>query len=312
MLSSLLPWEYFEQSCPLPPEGVTALCCYDPFIERMALSRIERQRGGTWQKISLKEVGNQWFENRFLCRGLFDQEESYLFLDAHEAQRPLKEKVLSMVEQMEKKCVLFVFQRREYLLEGLQKHPKVQIWNIKAPSPWQKDKLFDFLSAKMNLQLPSPVRTYLLDCVEEVQEIVNALKMIKIHASPGVPLTLELVKGLVKSARVDLFKLGHLYGERKFALFYGELLQQDFPYDEYRNLFSFLQGHLIKIYDPSYGANKEHRSRYDRRIEEERKEWPNREEIVASIQKMANLEIMAKEKNPLLQGKLRAEYVAFI
>ena len=227
----------------------------------------------SWCRVSLREVDSEWFENHFFSRDLFIEEEAYLFLFSDEASKQLKENILSMVQKIERKCVLFIFRKDDILFKGLCGHSSVQGWQIKAPTPWNRDKFLDFLCTGMKLRLSRPVKEYLLDCVGEAHEMIHALKVVKGHVPQGTAATLETVRELVKPARVDLFKLGRLYGERKFILFYRELLQHDFPYDEYRNLFCFLQAHLMKIYDPSHGENKGYQSRYDRSVKEQRSKW---------------------------------------
>ena len=313
MLSNLFPWEYFSgPSKIIWKQGISAFCCYDPLLERMALNKIPLRDVGERgpSKISLKKVDCEWFENRFFSNDFFLHEESYLFIQSEQVDRKLKDFILSHLNVIEEKSIVFLFEKENTFFQSLCRFPQIQGWKIKQPFFWHHQRFFHFLCDQMKVSLSRSVREYLLESVKsEVHEIVNTLKILKLNTPFTDSLTVDAVKVLIRPKRLDIFKLAHLYAEKSFSLFYRELLKGDFHYDEYQGLLSFLQGHLIKICDPSYTKDKDRLSEYDKKIRGQQHIWKNKEELFIHLQRLAEMEIAAKKKDRFLRHKFRSLYL---
>ncbi len=309
MLSNIFPWEYFSGPSKIVwKQGISALFCYDPLIERMILTKVPPRKVGELgpSKIFLKEVDCEWFENRFFSNDFFFNEESYLFIQSEQADKKLKDFILSHMNKIEGKSILFLFGKDDTLFQNLCRFPQIQGWKIKSPSFWHDEKLFNFLCNQMKIALTRSVRDYLLASVKsEVHEIVNALKILKLNTPSTGSLTVNTVKALVRPTRLDFFKLAHLYAEKSFSIFYRNLLKGNFHYDEYQGLLSFLQGHLIKTGDLGYIKIKDRLSEYDKKIRYQQTLWKDKEELFTHLQKIAEMEMMAKKKDQFLRHKFR-------
>ena len=313
MLSNVFPWEYFAGPSKIVwKQGISALYCYDPLLEKMIVTKIPprnvEEQGPS--KISLKDVDREWFENRFFSNDFFLNEESYLLLQSEQADSNLMDFILSHLDSIGKKSIIFLFEKDNTFFQSLCRHPQIQGWKIKEPFFWHRQQFFNFLCDQMKIALSHPVREYLLESVKsEVHEIINALKILKLNTSATESLTVNDVKALIRPNRLDFFKLADYYAEKSFSRFYRELLKSDFLYEEYQGLLSFLQGHLIKIYDPRYTEDKNRLSRYDKKISSQRQHWKNKRELFIHLQRLAEMEIMAKKKDRFLRHKLRNLYL---
>ena len=310
MLSSFFPWEYFKNPSQLAHEQgtIAVLYSYDPFIERMILSEGLRREKNQYDRIFLPETNCEWFETHFFSQDLFSQQKAFLFFHSNEANKKMADFILSILEKIRGKNTIFVFYKEDHFFKTLCSSKYVRGFKIKEPPFWQREKLFDFLCAKMRVRLHPQIREYLLDSVkDETHEIINALKTIMLNCPVGAFPTMDSVKKLIRPKRLDFFKLANLYAEKNFTLFYRELLGMN--YSGYRGVFNFLQNHLIKIYDHNYGKGKVHLSSYDKNIKTQQKKWTGRNETANHIQKMAEMEILAKRKDPLLKARTRLYYL---
>ena len=312
VLSSFLPWEYFgPRRVSLIGEGkVSALYSYDPFLERMALGLLPRETGVRRIVVSLDEIDNEWLESRFFSDDLFSDEESYFFFQGSGTDKRLREQIFHSLHQIAAKRVLFVCRGDALFFKQLCKSEYVLGHWIKEPPFWQHNRLFDLLSRLLKVGVASDVREYLLDVAKGgVQEVVNALKIIRLNFPVADSVTLEAVRELVAPGAADHFRLAHSYGNREFLSFYRNLLSCDLSFDGYRSLMAFLQSHLIKVYDTGYLGLKERLSRYDRAVLEQGRQWSDKDELAGHIQKISEWEVLAKQRHVLLKPWLRRAYL---
>ena len=275
----------------------------------MAKSRIPLKKRQSYHSISLRDVNVQWFENRFFSKDFFLKEESYIFIQSEQADKALQHFILTQLSILDKRNILFFFEKGEGFFSQLCHSPKVQGWKINTPLFWQKDKLFDFLCSQMQVSLPYKIREYLLESVKsETHEIINVLKTLKLARPLDRPLRVDDVQALIHPNNLDIFKLAHLYGERRFAHFYEKLLKHDCSYDDLQGLFHFLGTHLMKILDTGYTKGKKRLSEYDKKIQSQKALWKD-EEVLVHLKKMAEMEMGCKKKDSALRYKLGGLYL---
>ena len=66
----------------------------------------------------------------------------------------------------------------------------------------------------------------------------------------------------------------------------------------------FVQSHLIKLYDFDYTNDKARLTKYDREVIAQSKIW-KKTDLEKAISYFSDLEVKAKEKNPLLFGMIK-------
>jgi hypothetical protein len=162
----------------------------------------------------------------------------------------------------------------------------------------------------MGLNIDSSVVQYILDSVpNNTSEFVQALsKMRRFHVKWSYSgQQKELLQELVSKTRVDQFSLASKFSQRNKAFFYKSLIDTELDFDSLRSLFNFMQGHLLKLYDPSYMYKKPRMTKYDKEIDAHSKLW-DRKDLLLAVNQFSDFEILAKQKSDLLLTQLRTEY----
>ena len=202
---------------------------------------------------------------------------------------------------------VMVFAPRSAFFEALKKEKKGQLFKIEAPRFWEGEKLWEFICQKMSVRFSPPVRRYLLDSLpHEVRDFIGVIKHLKLHFPDTGKITLEEIESIVEPSTLNSFELATVFNEKKFNVFFEFLWKTHLDFDTLRSFFSFMQGHLGRLADPSYLQKKRTRSRYDKSIEFFSQKF-NLEELRTYCRLFGELEILAKQKSLKLKGALRWE-----
>jgi hypothetical protein len=112
------------------------------------------------------------------------------------------------------------------------------------------------------------------------------------------------VKSLFTLDKLDQFALASLFTRKKFLDFYDRLVMLEGDFGKMRGFFNFMQGHLTKLADTSYLAQKPRLTQYDKDLQSTSKLW-TREEITVEIERFNQWEIQSKSKDSFLWNDLR-------
>ena len=313
MRSSFSPWDFIKsnpQVRPKSPEGIFAISSYDPYIEKIVIDRFSRSSfGEDLTPILGSDLTIEWIENNLLSLGLFGGGGSYLVLHAEGITSTVCDFMIEKSLAVQGGYLVLCFSKGGPLFETLSKKLPGEYIKINAPKFWEGRKLLDFLSGELRVRLPYNVSTYLLEAVnsEDCSELYHCLNLIKLHFDDQ-NIDLERVKGIIATSKLDNFKFATLFGQKKFSSFWRELDSLDVTFDQLRIFFSFMEGHLYKMYDTSYAAKKGALSKYDQGIIALSKRWTT-DELQFQIRQMAELEVMAKSKDVTLYQNIRLKYI---
>jgi len=259
---------------------------------------------------SSKEVTPFWIEDNLKSLGLFGNSESYLFLEATSLNKQTKEALTNIDELIvDDRYVILEYSKEDDLLKKIKTHPKVELIKVQAPGFWEFDKLLDFLCDELRVYLDISAKDLILNNVaSEVASFYNILSQISINFPGKVNLSAREIEPLLQGIKTDQFELANDFASKKIKLFY-EKVSKVTDFNDLRQIFMFLQSHLLKVLDTEYTSKKARLTKYDKEIISQSKIWKS-SELDRALKYFSKLEILAKKKDPLLfntiqQGRLR-------
>ncbi len=313
MRSNFSPWDFIKSNPDVRPsnsEGIFAINSCDPYVEKIIIDRLEQSSfNGNLIPILGTDLTIDWIENNLLSLGLFGGGDSYLVLHAEDISAKVKDYMISNSLAVEGRYLVLCFSKGSRLFDTLSKKLDGEYINITAPKFWEGRKLLDFLSEELKVRLPYNVSNYLLEAVQtdDSSELYHCLNLIKLHFEDR-PIDLDKVKGLIATSKLDNFKFATLFGQKKFAQFWKELDAIELTFEQLRTFFSFMAGHLYKMFDPSYSSKKGRLTKYDQEILALSKRW-DKEELQEKIRQFSELEVLAKSKDSSIFQKIRVDYI---
>lgn len=287
---------------------------WDPFAFKLVKSRIPSSLFEE-DKLHVKsshEVSADWIEDNLKSLGLFGNSESYLFLNATQLNKDVKS-ILSHIDDLiiENRYLVFDYNKEDDFVKKVKNHPQVELIKVQAPAFWEHDKLLHFLCDELKVYLDLPAKDLLMNTVEmDIAVLYNILTQIGINYPDKVNITKEEIAPMLKSVRSDQFELAGDFAGKKIQLFYKKL-QNITDFNDLRQVFMFLQSHLLKVLDPSYTEGKPRLTKYDKEILSQAKIW-KKEDLNKALNYFSKLEIMAKQKEPYLFHYIQKDNLRFI
>ncbi|MCO4792127.1 MAG: hypothetical protein KC493_00330 [Bacteriovoracaceae bacterium] len=311
MHSKWFPWEFFRNNpsvIDFSLKGVHAVSVFDPFIESLVNHKLKK--AGEFKIALGSEVDSSWIESKLSTMDLFSMgdNDSWLILRPEDMSKPLLERFIKGEITIDDRIFVMVFSSDNKIFDEMAKSNHINTLKMEVPRFWEQGKLLTFLGNEMGVQLNSEIQNYLLSAIPNTtQDFVHAIRTLRLETQ-GSSLTLEKVKYLISESRLDQFALASEFGKRNRKQFFKTLTRLEMDFDSLRSLFGFMQGHLAKILDPGYIQKKSRASKYDKEIEMHSKLW-KQDELVSDIHQFSELELLAKQKNPLLKNKIREIYL---
>ncbi len=304
----------------LPAQGIITP---DSYLEHFLIQEIKLHH--EVKTVFPHSVDLEWFEEKFQGQSLFalfgaDEESgfnvsTYLVHDTQLLSKEILELLITKTESGDfgESKFIFFFQGKlnktsKKFLDVLGSHLVVQ--EIKEPKFWENRKLFDLYASKFEVDLTLDAKNYLLDVLEkDSPSYFNCFSILSAYREPGKAFELSFVKSIVGKSHIDFFGLAEKVSRKEIKAFFQELYQLQAPSEELRSFFFFIQGHLIKVLDPSYLSQKSRLSKYDESIQNAHKIW-DKNALKDLIKFFSDLEIESKRKGFLLQEKIKEAYLA--
>ena len=303
-----LPWDFLRKHPGLSAGGIWGLYCSDFYLQKLLLNRMG---AGAFSVLWGEEVSFDWFRDNIVNSGLFPCGKNWLVYNPEHIEGMLKEAMLEH-EDWEGRTMLLCFSKKDKFFDQISKASGAKSFHIELPRFWEGEKTLDFLCEQMRIPLTRHVKRYLLDSLShKIPDLVQALKFLWLNLPEEGALSRKEAERLIESRELDPFRLADLLASKKFKEFYGTLVKKRIHFDLYRSVFAFMQTHLLKLGDPTYGEKKSRLSRYDRGILAHSKNW-SKEEIRIQLRRMGEWEICAKRKDPFLVPRLRYSLVKFL
>ncbi|MBT3235336.1 MAG: hypothetical protein HN353_05245 [Bdellovibrionales bacterium] len=317
---SIYLWQLAQERELIPPNGGLILASFsDPYSEKIFLDLFKRQwRSGVinderqLRVILGSELSRDAVESNLCSLSLFGSQDSFVVMESDGTSSSVVEFLEGATLELAERYLLLTSCKQCSWFEKLFKQHGGKFYNVKTPPPWEMGKLLNFLGTYLEINLSSSVRDYIIHSVpNQCSDFLNLLRGIDLHYpdhSTVGEAEVDHVRKLVSSSRLDIFSYASQYGQKRRSSFFSQLDQGEYGYDDLRQLFSFMQGHLVKLGDLSYLQDKKRHSKYDREITELAKSWST-EEIVKELALFGRLEIMAKGKQEKLYQQIRLEIV---
>lgn len=314
MHSSWKIWDFLESR----PEIITsegphfvAIQCFDPFAFQMVKKRIPKDKlaEAKLNVISASDVSADWLENNLKSFGLFGNTESYLILNAHQLSKAAKD-VLQNPEDLilDERYLFLEYSKEDDLLKKIKNNPKVETIKIQPPGFWEIERLLDFLCDDLQVYLDMSAKELILNRIAgDIANFTNILQQIKINFPDAVNLSATEIAPLVRGIKSDQFELANDFASKKLKAFYMKI-QRITDFDDLRQIFLFMQSHLLKIYDTNYTVGKSRLTKYDKEVLAQAKIWRSKD-LDKAIKYFSSLEIKAKSKDPMLFHQLEKDFI---
>lgn len=301
-------WDFFHSY----PKGSWAslggrviLQSFDPLSLRLMKDHILAGAEPRPRQLVGSDCAVSWVEDEFLALGLFGNTESWIINTPDDAPIAAREALLRDDLLLDGRCLAFAFHADTAFLKKLVKVKELTHIQIEAPRFWETHKLVDFLCTYFRLSLGHDSKTYLQEAIEnDFMPLFDACRLIKLNHPDKAQITLKDVQDLIGVDRLDQFALARDMGKKAWVSFFKRLLSIEEDFDRYRGIFAFLQGHLLKLADPSYLEGKGRLSKYDQEIQTLSRGWQPRE-ARDLLQQLQAWEIASKSKDAFLLTDLR-------
>ena len=178
---------------------------------------------------------------------------------------------------------------------------------VRAPKFWEGHQLLELLMLFYDLELTYETEQFILESLPlETGPLMAQLNLIKIHfPKEGQVLAKKDIEFLVSRQKLDFFNLATHFGKKQLDQFYLKLINYDGDFEDF---FRFMEGHLLKLYDPSYAQKKGRPSKYDKEIVDYAKFW-KQQDILENLLFFGDLWIRTKGNDPSVLDSLRLRYL---
>ncbi|MBL6990830.1 MAG: hypothetical protein ISR65_13680 [Bacteriovoracaceae bacterium] len=308
----MLPWEFTNKNkyiVKLDEMGFYALHCSDPYIEKIFLDMLPTNlKTQGLQVLQADELTHEWYENNFENLSLFGNQESYLILQAENTRSSIQQLLINQINCFDGRYLILSFSKKSNFFDRIKSSKKGTFYTILMPRFWESLKLLTWLEKWLQMKLDPTIKQYIIGAVPNTcADFINCLQIIKLHF-PDNNVNFQKVKELIAPYKLDQFHLANLYSKKEKKLFFLSLLQSQINQDAWHLFFLFMQGHLFRMLDPEYITKKAKASKYDQTIVAHSKNW-KKSELSNEIRFFANLELMAKRRDPFLKEKIRRAYL---
>lgn len=254
-----------------------------------------------------EDMSPQWVQNNLQTLDLFGGGDSFSFYNSEKISVDTTEELMSDTCQLDGRTLVFFFNKENKFFKNLSEREDAYCVKLVSPSFWEYDDVLSFLLNKAQLNLAPMVRDFIVKNIENTTSTMfSFVESLKAYSAQELS-DPNLVYSLLEKSKFDQFEIAKNFSHRNLRGFYSEILKID-DYGQLRSIFSFLQGHMIKVYDPSYMQAKKKLSKYDREIQSYGNKWSD-DQIKRSLLYLSELELSSKKRDPFLKEKLQRDFL---
>ena len=304
-------WDFFssfQRNYLASFNGILAMNTFVPICMKMMKDfLVKGSEGRTIHHKLAGEVTSNWIEEEFQTLSLFGGADCFFI---HLAQ-DLKADILDQLAKLDlsDRFVILCYESEGVSWKKIIKDASIATLVIEPPRFWELNKLLDFVANYLRLPLSYDAKTWILDALENnLSTFYNTCTVLKLNYPESKEVSTADVKSLFTLDRLDQFAMASLFTRKKFSDFYDRLVQLEGDFDKMRGFFGFMQGHLIKLADTSYLAQKPRLTQYDKDLQSTAKLWKI-EEITIEIDRFNQWEIQSKKKDNFLWNELRQKHL---
>lgn len=311
MLSSWSIWDYFKSHFKnlKSHNSLHSFFIPDPFVGNIFYKKITAEEN--FRILSGSEITNVWIEENLCSLSLFGNSDYFLINHAELISKNSLEEILQRASEFSERLVVLIFTKDVPLRKKIMELEGTHI-SIEPPKFWEMDKLLEFFSDQLGVRLGFEAKQYILEAIpQESSSIYTALSMLKLNYPNQSEISITQTEAVLTETKLDQFLLANFYSRKEKIKFYEKLLSIEFEFDKFRSFFSFMQGHLMKLADPTLLNKKPRLTKYDKDILANSKLW-KLTELKNEIRFFSELEILSKKKSSFLQPKLQSYYFSLI
>ncbi len=284
-------------------EGIQLLEIPDPFIGTVLKERI-KQGPRKFKVLHAHEITVSWLEEEFCNLSFLVSDESFIIQNANLISSSVVEFLAeNNISWNDRLLVLLSYGKNDKLSKWAKK--EAACFTLKAPKFWEAHEYFNYFADHFGVKVHYDGIQYILDSiVHEPAYFFETCSFLSTLFPKDKLIELKDIRSLVKKSKLDYFELARDASLKNWGSFYSRLLSVEFDYESLRSVFSFLLGHFVKVYDPSYTTTKKHLSKYDKEIMTNSKLW-EKQEVINLMDKLSNWERKTRLKDPYLQSEIQ-------
>jgi hypothetical protein len=311
MLSKWQIWDFFSSFDRAHLEryqGVMILNTFDPICLKLVKDFLFKGIGNRIVRHKVaSEVSKNWIEEEFQTLSLFGDSDNFFIHQAQDLSSDLIESFSKL--ELQNRFVLLSFETENATWKKLLKENKLDFLQLESPRFWELYKLLDFVCTYLRLPLSYEAKTWILDSLENnLGAFYNACSLLKLNHPDAKEVSVNQVKELLTLEKLDQFALAGLFCRKKNADFFEKLVALEGDFEKMRGFFLFMQGHLIKLADTSYFANKPRLNQYEKDLQNASRLWKS-SEVLREVARMNHWELLCKKKDARLWHELRLAYL---
>tara|TARA_R110002072_G_scaffold1989_2_gene16320 strand:- start:44946 stop:45893 length:948 start_codon:yes stop_codon:yes gene_type:complete len=311
MYSNFYPWDFVKNvDSIIDPRinGLYSLLCYDPFIEKIILNKVDKSKN-EFQVLSGLELTVDWLEDNINTLDFFSQGSSYIVILADQMAKNVKEFIIEGKLNLEDKHFLLCFNSDSKSFDEIKKSVEGTFFKVDPPRFWEGQKLLQFLANEMNIRLNyNSIQTILDKTPQDAGDLLRTLKNLSLEFGDLSKLDPKKIEEFLESRYLDQFSLAKSWGDRNWSKYSKKLIELSHDFDALRSFANFMQGHLFKVLDPSYISKKSRSTKYDDQILNQSRSWDN-DEVLKEIDFYTEVELLSKSRDENIKNVLRTYYL---
>lgn len=155
MYSNFYFWDFVKNVKSVVDDKITGfyvLMCYDVFIEKILLSKIDKSKT-KFTIFSGIELTVDWLENNVNTMDFFSENDSYIVILADQMNKKVKEFIAEGKLDLFSRYFLLCFNSDTKYFDSLKKNLEGQYYKVDPLRFWEGQKLLQFLANEMNIRL---------------------------------------------------------------------------------------------------------------------------------------------------------------
>lgn len=247
---------------------------FDPFVEKIFLEKILCNNENTIVRKWAEDVSCEWIIQNCLTPDLFASAETYIIYNSQNLTSSVSEMLAEKNNHLEKKIILSFIKEDSLTapFKKLKESTDIVKLEVASPAFWHGPEILDFLTKIHEMDLSPDAQDFFESSLSvDFSLYFSELQRLKLLYGKSISLN-QVMEGITAS-KVDHFRFANLLSQKNYKQFFIELQSFSHDHEIIFSIFSFLQGHFLKIMDPSYLKNKSKVNKYDKDILAGHKIW---------------------------------------
>lgn len=307
-------WDFFKSFAKHIDNGpLNSILCKDALVLQEVKSELLKIYGkrDDFKVVFGEDLSLEWWEDNFLSLSLFGNSESYIILNAHFLKNDCIELLSREDLLLEGRKVFFLFEAEGEFYKKLSKIKNIHVNIIEEARHWEGRELLNFWCFQLSTPLSYEAKNTALNLLNhESLDFLNLLRIMQVNFSSEKEISERMLMEVITPTRFNKFELAELFSARKFKEFYHKVIELKLSTKETEELASFLQVHLIKLFDTSLIHNKNYLTKYDKNLIAHSRLW-SQDRLQNAVRYFEELVYRARKQDPFLDHEFKNKYLHF-